>query len=163
MSTGVPGSLSRSFVGGDGLRRISSIGGSADCRYRTTKKKGASNRVCLSKDACGSATITVTDADGHKYMLSVLSFMGLWGDWTPWIIEDDSCAGEYYASNITDYCSDKSIQYNAAFWGAQKYHDECPTSWTIYSENCSAKFHAFPGFWTISAAYIRERQWVCSQ
>jgi hypothetical protein len=127
-----------------------------------TEKKGAINRVCLSKDACGSATITVTDDDGRKYMLSVLSFLGRWGDWTPWIMEDDFCAGEYYASNITDYCGDKSIQYNAAFWGAQKYHDECPTSWAIYSENCSATFHAFPGFWTISAASIRERQWICS-
>jgi hypothetical protein len=128
-----------------------------------TNKKGASNRVCLSKDACGSATITVTDADGHKYMLSMLSFLGRWGDWTPWIIEDDPCAGEYYASNIVDYCGDKSLQYNAAFYGTQFRHDDCPTSMTIYSENCSATFHAFPGFWRISAAFIRERQWICSK
>lgn len=128
-----------------------------------TEKKGATNRVCLSKDACGSATIAVTDADGNKNMLSVLSFLGRWGDWTAWILEDDPCAGEYYASNIIDYCGDKSRQYNAAFYGAQAHHDECPTSWVIYSENCSATFHAFPGFWTISAAYIRERQWICSK
>lgn len=123
---------------------------------------GATNKICLSKDACGSATITVTDADGHKFMLSVPSLLGRWGDWTVWIFEDDPCAGEYYASNIIDYCGDKSRQYNAAFWGAQARHDECPTSWVIYSENCSATFHAFPGFWRISAAFIRERQWICS-
>ena len=128
-----------------------------------TEKKGATNKVCLSQVACGSATITVTDADGNKFMLSMLSFFGRWGDWTPYIIMDDSCAGEYYGTNLTGACGDKSIQYNAAFFGAQYRHDECPTTWTIYSENCSATFHAFPGFWRISAAWIRERQWVCSQ
>ena len=122
---------------------------------------GATNQICLSKDACGSATITVTAADGYTYMFSVLSLMGRWGDWTAGIFEDDPCAGEYYASNTVDYCSDKSRQYNAAFWGAQAYHDECATSWVIYSQNCSATFHAFPGFWRISAAFIRERQWIC--
>jgi hypothetical protein len=124
---------------------------------------GATNRVCLSKEACGSAAITVTDADGRKYMLSLLSYLGRWGDWTPYIIMDDTCAEEYYGTNITGDCGDKSIQYNAAFFGAQYRHDECPTTWTIYSENCSAIFHAFPGFPRISAAWIRERQWVCSQ
>ena len=124
---------------------------------------GATNTICLSKDACGSATITVTDADGNKYMLSLLSFLGRWGDWTEWIIEDDPCAEAYYASNIIDSCDDKSIQYNAAFFGAQYRHDECPTTWTIYSENCSAVFHAFAGFPRISAAWIRERHWICDQ
>ena len=127
-----------------------------------TEKKGAANRVCLSKDACGSATITVIDADGHQYILSVLSFMGRWGEWTEWITTDDPCAGEYYASSNIDVCGDKSRQYEAAFFGAQHRHDECPTSWAICSQNCCVAFHAFAGFPRISAAWIRERQWICS-
>lgn len=128
-----------------------------------TDKKGAGNRVCLSNSACGSAFITVTDADGHEYNLSVLSFLGHWGDWTPYIIMDDPCAGEYYASSKVGVCGDKSRQYNASFFGAQYRHDECPTSWTICSGDCCVTFHAAPGFPRISAAFIRERQWVCSQ
>jgi hypothetical protein len=160
-----PGSCANITIlkGGSSYSWESSDPGNFTLDEKMTQKKGATNRVCLSKDACGSATITVTDADGHKYMLSVLSFMGRWGDWTAWIIEDDPCAGEYYASNITGACGDQSRQYNAAFWGAQFRHDECPTSWVIYSENCSATFHAFPGFWRISGALIRERQWICDQ
>ena len=124
---------------------------------------GATNQVCLSVNACGAAKIMVTDANGHQYTAWVLSLLGRWGDWSPWIGQDDPCAGEYYASYSIDVCGDHLHQYHAAFFGAQYSHDKCPTTWTICSEHCCATWHAFAGFARISAAFIRERQWVCGQ
>lgn len=120
-----------------------------------------STPIYADENACGSALITVTDDCGKSGSGNIGSTVGVWGEWSPWIMEDDSCAGEYYSTSWIDVCEDNLHEYEVAFWGAQAYHDECPTTWTICSENCCVTFDAFPGFPRISMAQIREREWIC--